>query len=87
MGRFRIISLYIINIEIRDTYFERDIINVTRYRGLVVNNIDDLIIIPLRLYPSDLFKVSVIIEYSLKLLIEVIRSYLFNYIIIYYDFT
>jgi len=77
----------IVSIEIRDIYFERDTINVIRYRGLVVNNIDGLIIILLRLYPSDLFKVSVIIEYSLELLVEVIRSYLLSYIIIYYDLT
>lgn len=76
-----------VGVEIRDTHFKRDATNVTRCGGLVVNHLDGLIIIPLRLCPSDLLKVSVIIEYSLELPAEVIRSHPLGYMIIRYDLT
>ncbi len=87
VGRFGIISSCMVGVEIRDTHFERDAINVTRCGGLVVNDVDGLIVIPLRLCPSDLFEVSVIIEHSLELPAEVIRSHPLGYMIIHCDLT
>lgn len=86
-GRFGVIRSCMVGVEIRDTHFERDATNVTRCGGLVVNYVDGLIVIPLRLCPSDLLEVSVIIEHSLELPAEVIRSHPLGYMIIRCDLT
>jgi len=86
-GRFGIIGSCMVGVEIRGTHLERDATNVTRCGGLVVNRVDGLIVVPLRLCPSDLFEVSVIINHSLELPAEVIRSHPLGYMIIHCDLT
>jgi len=86
-SRFGIISSCMVGVKIRDTHFERDATNVTRCGGLVVNNVDDLIVTPLQFCSLDLFEVFVIIEHSLELLAKIIQSHSLGYIIIHCDLT